>query len=87
MKKRVTRFESDHMNRVAALGCIICRRPAEIHHLPGHGIRASHYDTIPLCAEHHRNGNIGTAVHSGRRSFEANFGTERELLAKVNKLL
>jgi len=87
MKKAATGAERNHMNRVAELGCVICRRPAEIHHLPGQGVRASHWETIPLCADHHRNGNIGTAVHSGRRSFEANHGTERELLAKVTRML
>ena len=87
MKKAPTKAESSHMGTVAGLGCIICKRPAEIHHLPGMGMRASHFHTIPLCPEHHRNGNIGVAVHSGRRSFERNFGTELELLKKVNKLL
>lgn len=86
-KKPPTKAESDHMDAVAELGCIICHRPAEVHHLPGHGMRASHFHTIPLCPDHHRNGNIGVAVHSGRKSFEANFGTEGELLAKTLKLL
>jgi len=86
-KKQATKAEKDHMGTVAALGCISCGADAEIHHLPGQGVRASHYETIGLCPTHHRNGNIGTAVHSGRRSFEANFGTERELLAKVTRML
>ena len=87
MKKPATKAESDHMEAVAALGCIISGQPAEVHHIAGHGVRASHYETIPLSAHHHRNGPIGEAVHSGRRSFEARYGTERELLAKTNKLL
>ena len=80
-KKPATKAESDHMGEVAALGCIICRRPAEVHHIAGHGMRASHYETIPLCPDHHRNGN--DCVHAGRRTFEAKFGTEKELLAKT----
>ena len=81
MKKPATRQEKDHMGEVAALGCIICRRPAEVHHIAGHGMRASHYETIPLCPDHHRNSN--ECVHAGRRTFEAKFGTEKELLAKT----
>ena len=84
-KKPATQAESDHMGAVAELGCLICRRPAEVHHMAGHGVRASHYETIPLCPDHHRNSN--ECVHAGRRTFESRFGTERELLAKTLTLL
>ena len=86
-KKPATKAESDHMGEVAALGCIICQRPAEVHHIGNQGVRATAWQTIPLCDFHHRHGNCGEAVHSGRRSFEAKFGTERELLAKTLTLL
>lgn len=52
-----------HLSRVAALGCIACRRlgvdgsPAEVHHprfAVGAGQRASDFLAIPLCPEHHR---------------------------------
>jgi len=75
------------LERVAALGCILCGRPAEIHHLRGgQGMaqRADDKEVIPLCSEHHRDGGRGTAIHAGRESFEARFGTERELLEEVN---
>jgi len=78
------------LDRVAALGCILCGRPAEIHHLrDGQGMaqRADDEEAIPLCPEHHRDGGRGTAIHAGRESFEARFGTERELLAEVNRRL
>jgi hypothetical protein len=84
-----------HMNSVASLGCIVCSNngyhdsPAEIHHI-GNGTmgkRASNSDVIPLCHLHHRTGNNGVAVHSGRKSFEANFGTEQELLKQVRGML
>ncbi len=88
MKKRATKAEREHLNLIASMPCIVCGlKPVHVHHVAGHGMRASHYDTLPLCARHHLDGNLGVAVHSGRRSFEANFGTERELLAKVNKLI
>ena len=84
-KKPLTKAEREHLGLVAELGCIICGRPAECHHVAGQGMRASHYETIPLCPDHHRNGN--DCVHAGRRTFEARFGTERELLAKTLYLL
>ena len=63
--------------------------PAEIHHI-GNGTmgkKATNYEIIPLCPIHHRRGNIGVAVHSGRKSFETNFGTEQELLEQVRGML
>lgn len=83
--------ESDHIGKVVAMGCIVCvnagygETPAEAHHI-GNGTmgkKASNYEVIGLCHEHHRRGNIGVAVHAGRKSFEANFGTEQELLKQT----
>ena len=91
----MTKEEKRHLSRVADLGCIICRRigypgtPAEIHHLrAGRGIgnRAGHYDTIPLCPEHHRG---RTGVHGlGTKGFVRHWNvTEAELLDQVRELL
>jgi hypothetical protein len=83
MSKRPTKKEREHLSRVKELGCLICNRPAEIHHLrtgQGMGQRASHYNTIPLCPEHHRTGGYGVAIHAGQKTFEAQNGTEIELL-------
>ena len=74
--------------RVADLGCIICRRPAEIHHLrAGMGMGQRSADVIPLCPEHHRTGGHGVAFHAGRKTWETQFGTETELLQETQKLL
>lgn len=95
MAKKSTAKEKRHMNRVAEMGCCVCvllghgETPAEIHHI-GNGTmakRASNYEVIPLCHIHHRTGGNGVAVHSGRKSFEANFGTEQELLEQTNRWL
>jgi hypothetical protein len=78
------------MARVAALGCLVCRAPAEVHHITtgvGMGQRASHYDTIPLCPCHHRQGPVGVAIHSGKRTWEQRHGTELELLERTRELL
>lgn len=90
----MTKDEKAHLSAVAELGCIVCRRlgfegtPAELHHIrAGQGWgRSSHYDTIPLCPEHHR-GNTG--VHGlGTKGFPKHYGfTEQELLAEVRRLL
>lgn len=81
--------EKEHIGRVASLGCLICRRPAEVHHLTGAGMgkRASHFDTIPLCPYHHRQGPHGEAVHNGTKTFEAKYGTQEEMLEKTRRLL
>ncbi len=82
--------EKAHMGKVADLGCIICGRPAELHHPrqgAGMGQRASSYDVIPLCPDHHRTGGYGTAIHAGRWDWQKKHGTEADLLAKVRALL
>ena len=91
----MTKAEKEHLSKVAALGCMVCRRmgyegtPAEIHHPrrgTGMGQRASHYDAIPLCPEHHR-GNTG--IHGlGTKGFPKRWGfTESDLLDEVKMLL
>ena len=83
--------EKEHLNKVASMGCVVCINlgygpsPAEVHHI-GNGTmgkRASNFEVIPLCAQHHRLGGYGVAVHAGRKTWEQNFGTEKELLAQV----
>lgn len=92
----VKKAEKEHLNSVAELGCIACKKlghegtPAEIHHIRsgvGKGQRASHYETIPLCPHHHRTGGHGEAIHAGAKTWQERFGTEHELLAEVNGLL
>lgn len=88
----MTKAEKFHLSRVADLGCVVCRNlgygstPAEIHHVrdgQGAGQRATHFEVIPLCPHHHRIGEHGVAVHAGRKTWEKNYGTERQLLAQV----
>ena len=57
-KRKPTKEESDYMDFVRAMGCIVCGKPCEIHHMRGlttlgMGQRAGSYLTIPLCREHH----------------------------------
>lgn len=90
MKKPATAQERKHLARVAALGCLICGCQAEIHHIRARGSmgkRSSHFETISLCPRHHRTGGHGVAIHAGQKTFEAKYGTEEELLDRVNWLL
>ena len=94
----MTKAEKDHLNKVAALGCIACYLQgtpgswAEIHHPragTGAGRRASHFDAIPLCHIHHR-GTAGLSVpsiHGSKNAFIERFGTEAELLELTKTLI
>jgi hypothetical protein len=89
------RSDSDYLDKVAELGCIVCRNlgygysAAEIHHKrEGTGLmRANHREVIPLCPMHHRIGGHGTAIHAGRKTWVEKFGTEVELIEQVKHLL
>ncbi len=90
-----TTAERKHLDAVSELCCCVCRRlgygptPAEIHHPrrgTGMGQRASHFDALPMCFEHHR-GNTG--LHGlGTKGFARHYGfDEADLLADVRGLL
>ena len=91
----MTKADRAHLDRVASLGCILCRHlglgetPAQIHH-PRTGLgmsqRAPHSDAIPLCPEHHLG---ATGVHGmGSRAFARKYGlTEADLLAMTREAL
>ena len=86
--------EKKHLSKVAEIGCILCFRlgtpgtPAEIHHPrkgTGMGQRASHYDAIPLCPEHHR-GDIG--IHGmGVKAFIKHYQVDEAELLHVTRRL
>jgi hypothetical protein len=87
--------ERQHLQRLAELGCCAgvprgtwCGSPAEIHHIrTGQGLkRASHFEAIPLCPEHHRIGGYGTAFHAGARAWQEAHGSELEHLEMVRKM-
>lgn len=92
----MTKDERKHLSKVAALGCVVCRRvygehdpaPVELHHPRsgvGMGRRSSHYDAIPVCPEHHRG---ATGFHGlGTKGFPKRYGfTEADLLEDVKRL-
>ena len=81
--------EARHLNRVAELGCALCRRLGyepgltEIHHLreeQGMAQRGSNWTAIGLCPEHHR----GThGIHGDRDAFTNARVTPLDLLSDV----
>jgi len=90
------RAATAHKEAVAAQGCIICREfldiftPPEIHHIrSGHGMaqRAPDFLILPLCADHHRTGGVGVAIHAGQKTWENLYGSELYLLARVTERL
>ena len=86
LKKQATKDEREHMSKVASLGCLICQRPANVHHIRpiglGIGKRSSHYQTIPLCYDHHQG---QFSIHNCKQEFEDAYGTEKQLLQKTLK--
>jgi len=81
MKKSKTAAEKRYHDKVAALGCLICGSPANVHHIRedmGASMRSSHYLVIPLCREHHQG---EFSIHNSPREFKNIYGSELELLA------
>ncbi len=85
-KKVATKAEREHMSKVASLGCWVCQRPANVHHIRpiglGIGRRSSHYDTIPLCYDHHQG---QFSIHNCKQQFEDMYGKETNILQSVKK--
>jgi Recombination enhancement, RecA-dependent nuclease len=91
----MTNDEKKYLSRVAELGCFICNKmgypdsPCEIHHRRsgvGKAQRASNYEVVGLCPEHHRG---RTGIHGmGLRAFEREYKmTEIEMVEQVRLAL
>lgn len=89
----MTKAQKAHYDKIARLGCSLCRfvlkiedSPCHLHHIR----RAGKRDTAPvigLCPIHHQGSNTG--VHGlGRKAFEELYQTtEEELLEKTLEIL
>lgn len=85
--KAPTKLEREHMAKVKSLACIVCNNiPVDIHHAgTGMGGRRDHMKVLPLCQRHHT-GIDG--IHTvGRKIFALAYGTENELLTKLQEWL
>lgn len=86
---RATPAEREHMGRVKALACVLCRRlslhqdsPTEVHHVrteQGGAQRASHFLSAALCGEGCHRGPRG--IHGDRSLLRQAKCTELDLLA------
>ena len=84
----MNKSEREHYDRVARLGCILCRHlghrydsGVEIHHVRRFGGKRANAPVIGLCVEHHR-GNTG--VHGlGAKGFEKHYQIGQEDLVKM----
>lgn len=97
--KHRTKAHQRRFQQLQELGCVCCRQagcgyvPPDIHHILDGGRRKSHDDTIPLCPYHHRGIQSefgvypGPSLADGKKPFEAEWGTQKELLRKVNQYL
>jgi hypothetical protein len=87
--KTPTVAEATWMSRAQRIGCLACRQDghyseAEIHHIVSGNKRMGHFYTLPLCPSHHRHGTEHEpSVHPWKKRFEAKYGTQLELLAKL----
>jgi hypothetical protein len=94
MAKNKTKLEKERLEIIGNMPCYACYQDgkevnAEVHHIrnigghTGIGKRPSHFHTVPLCVSHHRNGKV--SVHLGKKEFVARYGTEQDILKKVNR--
>ena len=71
-------------------GCVVCKKDHSLWSAPtlhhtrygvGMGQKSDIRKAIPLCPNHHQHGGYGVAFHAGKKAFEANYGSEQDLLA------
>lgn len=81
-------------DRVAALGCIACRKDGilnlwvSIHHTDGRTKPGAHRRVLGLCAPHHQTGGeAAPSIHPWKARFEAKYGTQKQLVAETERLL
>ena len=90
-KKRPNKQERERLKTISEMPCYACfidgkEVSSEVHHIRKHtgmGLRPSHFDTIPLCSGCNRTNKI--SVHLGKKEFVKRYGTEQEILEKVNR--
>ena len=92
-----TAEEARFMDAIAALGCIACRKDGwhnqvvSIHHIDGRTKPGAHFLTLPLCGPHHQQDDTylrgRISLHGRKTTFQARYGTERELLAECIEML
>lgn len=84
---RASLKERAHIGRVVFKGCVVCRRPAEAHHvtqdIPGKYARKDHRYVVGLCVDHHR-GDRGIHGLGSAELFEKTYGIDLLAIAAEN---
>lgn len=81
--------ERRHLERVAAMGCLVCDMPSTVHHVTSDGaqrLTRSHERIVPLCPKHHmiQFGPRESVEALGHAGFTATYGID--LLAVADRL-
>lgn len=92
-----TAEEARFMDRMGKLPCIACLKDGwtnhviSLHHIDGRTKPGAHFLVIPLCGQHHQQDDSDIrqriSVHGRKATFQARYGTERELLAECVAML
>ena len=77
MTKKPDKMEKFHMDRIAEKGCLICKRPAVIHHSLCFRPR-NHKYILPLCPDHHNMTNDSVHMNGNERKFFKQWGINPE---------
>jgi hypothetical protein len=95
-KGSATVEEKKWLEAIVSFGCVACwldgspSRPPAVHHLLRGGLRVGHLYSLPLCDPgHHQSGQQFGLVsrHPWKTRFETKYGTEQELLNKLQERL
>lgn len=92
-----TAEEARFMDRMGELPCIACQKDVRIehvislHHIDGRTKPCAHFLVLPLCGPHHQQDDTDPfgriSLHGRKATFQARYGTERELLAECIAML
>jgi hypothetical protein len=93
-QRAVSKSDREWWNAICEYGCIVCWNvfgiftPCCPHHTDGRTKEGCHKKTIGLCGKHHQTGGEGTAFHAtGKKTWQAKFGTQEELLLQLQNAL
>ena len=80
-KRNMNAAEKFHADRICAMGCLICRRPAQFHHETKVTGRRDHRYGVPLCPDHHTD-KPGARHKGSLDEFNARWGVDLVTWAK-----
>jgi len=92
-----TAEEKRFMDQMGTLPCIACLKDdwtnhvISLHHIDGRTKPGAHFLVLPLCGPHHQQDDTDLrqriSLHGRKATFQARYGTERELLAECLEMI